>query len=160
MRAASPQSTFTALIFCQEVVLCVSLLLPHVPAPPFSPIHRRRVPRLPSLPRKVAIPIVTDAGVVTKWSALDGGRGSHTGGGNSKAIERVKNRDYDGSIYMVNKPPRWNDQVRANVLRASHEERYFAHFPLFSFSFSAENHTPPIPTVRAGEGGGGVCCGP
>ncbi|CAM9246503.1 unnamed protein product, partial [Hapterophycus canaliculatus] len=69
-------------------------------------------------PRKmqVAIPTVTDTGVVTKWSELDGGRGSQTGGGGSKAIERVKNRDYDGSIYMVNKPPRWNDQVGAYVL--------------------------------------------
>lgn len=59
----------------------------------------------------MAIPAVSDAGVVSKWSDLDGGRGSHTGGGGSKAIERVKNRDYDGSLYMVNKPPRWNDQV-------------------------------------------------
>ncbi|CAM9962365.1 unnamed protein product [Scytosiphon promiscuus] len=71
-------------------------------------------------PRKmqasVAIPTVTETGVVSKWSELDGGRGSQTGGGGSKAIDRVKNRDYDGSIYMVNKPPRWNDQVGAYVL--------------------------------------------
>lgn len=60
----------------------------------------------------MAIPAVSDDGVVTKWSELDGGRGSVAGGsGGSKAIERVKNRDYDGSLYMVNKPPRWNDQV-------------------------------------------------
>ena len=60
---------------------------------------------------QVAIPSVSDDSVVSKWSELDGGRGSQTGGGGSKAIERVKNRDYDGSLYMVNKPPRWNDQV-------------------------------------------------
>ena len=54
--------------------------------------------------QKVAIPTVSEAGVVSKWSELDGG-------GGSKAIDRVKNRDYDGSLYMVNKPPRWNDQV-------------------------------------------------
>lgn len=54
---------------------------------------------------KVAVPAVSEAGVVSKWSELDGG------GSGSKAIERVKNRDYDGSLYMVNKPPRWNDQV-------------------------------------------------
>ena len=61
---------------------------------------------------KVAIPSVSEDSVVSKWSELDGGRGSQTSGGGSKAIERVKNRDYDGSLYMVNKPPRWNDQVR------------------------------------------------
>lgn len=55
---------------------------------------------------KVAIPAVSETGVVSKWSELDGVSGS-------KAIERVKNRDYDGSLYMVNKPPRWNDQVCA-----------------------------------------------
>lgn len=54
--------------------------------------------------KQVAIPTVSEAGVVSKWSELDGG-------GGSKAIDRVKNRDYDGSLYMVNKPPRWNDQV-------------------------------------------------
>lgn len=58
---------------------------------------------------KVAIPAISETGVVSKWSELDGGSGG------SKAIERVKNRDYDGSLYMVNKPPRWNDQVRALV---------------------------------------------
>ncbi|CAM9896198.1 unnamed protein product [Ectocarpus fasciculatus] len=69
-------------------------------------------------PRKmqVAIPAVNEAGEVCKWSGLEGGRGSQTVGGGSKAIERVKNRDYDGSLYMVNKPPRWNDQVGAYVL--------------------------------------------
>ncbi|CAM9466109.1 unnamed protein product [Ectocarpus sp. 6 AP-2014] len=69
-------------------------------------------------PRKmqVAIPAVNEAGEVCKWSGLEGGRGSQTAGGGSKAIERVKNRDYDGSLYMVNKPPRWNDQVGAYVL--------------------------------------------
>lgn len=51
--------------------------------------------------------------MVLKWSDLDGGRGSQAAG--SKAIDRVKNRDYDGSIYMVNKPPRWNDQVRMTL---------------------------------------------
>lgn len=61
--------------------------------------------------QKVAIPAVNEAGEVCKWSGLEGGRGSQTAGGGSKAIERVKNRDYDGSLYMVNKPPRWNDQV-------------------------------------------------
>eukprot|EP00903_Cladosiphon_okamuranus_P006668 g6510.t1 len=63
-------------------------------------------------PRKmqVAIPAVSEAGVVSKWSELDGGASG------SKAIDRVKNRDYDGSLYMVNKPPRWNDQVGAYVL--------------------------------------------
>lgn len=60
---------------------------------------------------QVAIPSVSEDSVVSKWSELDGGRGSQAGGGGSKAIERVKNRDYDGSLYMVNKPPRWNDQV-------------------------------------------------
>ncbi|CAN0502998.1 unnamed protein product [Ectocarpus sp. 12 AP-2014] len=65
---------------------------------------------------KVAIPAVNEAGEVCKWSGLEGGRGSQTVGGGSKAIERVKNRDYDGSLYMVNKPPRWNDQVGAYVL--------------------------------------------
>lgn len=62
---------------------------------------------------KVAIPTVSEAGVVSKWSELDGG------GAGSKAIERVKNRDYDGSLYMVNKPPRWNDQVRPLVKSAT-----------------------------------------
>lgn len=66
---------------------------------------------LPLRTRKVAIPAVNEAGEVCKWSGLEGGRGSQTVGGGSKAIERVKNRDYDGSLYMVNKPPRWNDQV-------------------------------------------------
>ena len=52
----------------------------------------------------MAIPAVSDDGVVTKWNEIDGG-------GGSKGIERIKNRDYNGSLYMVNKPPRWNDQV-------------------------------------------------
>lgn len=55
--------------------------------------------------------MVSEDALVAKWSELDGGRGAAAGGGGSKAIERVKNRDYDGSLYMVNKPPRWNDQV-------------------------------------------------
>lgn len=69
---------------------------------------------------KVAIPAVSEDGVVTKWSELDGGSTSHhssSGSSNSsKAIERVKNRDYDGSLYMVNKPPRWNDQVLSSYV--------------------------------------------
>lgn len=61
---------------------------------------------------QVAIPAVSDDAVVTEWSELDGGSASHhSTNSHSKAIERVKNRDYDGSLYMVNKPPRWNDQV-------------------------------------------------
>lgn len=80
----------------------------------------------------MAIPAVSDNGTVTDWSELEaatrsstggvGGMGSGAGGGNigggggSRAIERLKNRDYDGSLYMVNKPPRWNDQVRYDVI--------------------------------------------
>lgn len=66
---------------------------------------------------QVAIPAVSENGKVMEWSELEGGKGSGTGSGNgsggggSGAIERIKNRDYDGSLYMVNKPPRWNDQV-------------------------------------------------
>lgn len=51
---------------------------------------------------------------MSKWSETFGDTSGSSG--NSKAIERLKNRDYGGSLYMVNKPPRWNDQVRFTIM--------------------------------------------
>lgn len=60
---------------------------------------------------------MSEDGTVTEWCDVDG-VDANNGSNHSKAIERVKNRDYDGSLYMVNKPPRWNDQVFFQTIRA------------------------------------------
>merc|ERR1712146_256715 len=58
-------------------------------------------------PRKmqVALPPVDEDGNI-----------QHTSGDND-LIKRIKDQEYlDNSVFLINKPPRWNDQVGAYVL--------------------------------------------
>jgi hypothetical protein len=63
-------------------------------------------------PRKmqVAIPAVADE------DAAGTSRGRATATGDECILTRMKDRNHAGLAYLINKPPRWNEQVGAYVL--------------------------------------------
>mmetsp|Transcript_11080 Transcript_11080/g.15276 ORF Transcript_11080/g.15276 Transcript_11080/m.15276 type:complete len:669 (-) Transcript_11080:223-2229(-) len=72
-------------------------------------------------PRKmqVALPGLDESNQIIKWK--DGssgvtGSGAATGGFGDDMLSRMKDRNFRDLIYLINKPPRWNEQVGAYVL--------------------------------------------
>lgn len=66
-------------------------------------------------PRKmqVALPGVTENLEIIKWRDSLGPSGTGT---NDDMLSRIKDRNFRDMVYLINKPPRWNDQVGAYVL--------------------------------------------
>jgi tubby-related protein 1 len=66
-------------------------------------------------PRKmqVAIPGVNENLEIIKWRDSMGPSGTGT---NDDMLTRIKDRNFRDMVYLINKPPRWNEQVGAYVL--------------------------------------------
>lgn len=66
-------------------------------------------------PRKmqVAMPGVDENGEILRWRDSMGPTGTGT---NDDMLSRIKDRNFRDMIYLINKPPRWNEQVGAYVL--------------------------------------------
>lgn len=66
-------------------------------------------------PRKmqVALPGVTEDLEIIKWRDSMGPNGTGT---NDDMLARIKDRNFRDMVYLINKPPRWNEQVGAYVL--------------------------------------------
>lgn len=66
-------------------------------------------------PRKmqVALPGVTENLEIIKWRDSMGPTGTGT---NDDMLTRIKDRNFRDMVYLINKPPRWNEQVGAYVL--------------------------------------------
>lgn len=64
-------------------------------------------------PRKmqVALPGLDADGHIIKWKDSDAG---HSGG--EDILSRMRDRNMRDLVYLINKPPRWNEQVGAYVL--------------------------------------------
>jgi tubby and related proteins len=62
-------------------------------------------------PRKmqVALPAVDENDRILSWNASKDG--SH-----DDMLNRIKDRNFRDLVYLINKPPRWNEQVGAYVL--------------------------------------------
>lgn len=62
-------------------------------------------------PRKmqVALPAVDENSNITTWR-------SGAGGTQDDILSRIKDRNFRDLAYLINKPPRWNEQVGAYVL--------------------------------------------
>lgn len=62
-------------------------------------------------PRKmqVALPAVDENDRILSWNASK--EGSH-----DDMLTRIKDRNFRDLVYLINKPPRWNEQVGAYVL--------------------------------------------
>lgn len=57
-------------------------------------------------------------GQITKWKDGSGpasAKGEHTGS-ESDILSHMKDRNFKDLVYLINKPPRWNEQVGAYVL--------------------------------------------
>jgi hypothetical protein len=53
-------------------------------------------------------------GQIIKWK--DGSSASGDGGQGDDMMNRMKDRNFRDLVYLINKPPRWNEQVGAYVL--------------------------------------------
>lgn len=67
-------------------------------------------------PRKmqVALPGLNDDGDIIKWR--DGTGPENGSGAPDDMLNRIKDRNFRDMVYLINKPPRWNEQVGAYVL--------------------------------------------
>lgn len=57
-------------------------------------------------------------GQITKWKDGSGpatSKGDHTGS-EGDILSHMKERNFKDLVYLINKPPRWNEQVGAYVL--------------------------------------------
>jgi tubby-related protein 1 len=66
-------------------------------------------------PRKmqVSLPGLDENGNIIKWRD---GTGPQNGTGHDDMLTRMKDRNFRDMLYLINKPPRWNEQVGAYVL--------------------------------------------
>ncbi len=70
-------------------------------------------------PRKmqVALPGLDENGQILRWRDGMGPSGSGgPGGAPDDMLTRIKDRNFRDMIYLINKPPRWNEHVGAYVL--------------------------------------------
>lgn len=67
-------------------------------------------------PRKmqVALPGLDESQRIIKWK--DTGAAGEGGEGGEDILTRMKDRNLRDLVYLINKPPRWNEQVGAYVL--------------------------------------------
>lgn len=67
-------------------------------------------------PRKmqVALPGLDENGKIIKWRDGSGPPGSNNP--TEDLLSRMRDRNLRDIVYLINKPPRWNDQVGAYVL--------------------------------------------
>jgi tubby-related protein 1 len=56
---------------------------------------------------QVALPAVDESDRVINWPS---------GGSENEIMTRMKDRNFRDLVYLINKPPRWNEQVGAYVL--------------------------------------------
>ena len=61
-----------------------------------------------------------ESGKIIKWKEGGGASMSaaaaRTSSSNNDMLSRLKDRNFENLIYLISKPPRWNEQVQAYVL--------------------------------------------